>query len=380
MKNLFAQYIIILSVILPTVLLAQSPPFLPPLPEPGTAVVDGNAGEWDLSPSGPDWFANMYEAFNNSGNDRIYSYLYLRYDCQTQTMYVLVYQATYDGTLVPILINGDSWIAIPDQSSKVLEDEDGDDGTPPDFAFIGVGYDGDANHARGWEGSFSIGEVGATTILAHTDVYRSGPQTSGTLTPPISLIIDCGQLPVELSSFTVSHDNNLAQLNWETATEVNNYGFEIERSTEIHEWEKIGFVAGHGNSNSPKYYSFADKSLNESGEYYYRLKQIDIDGKFEYSDIVNVFMGTPDNFSLNQNYPNPFNPSTTINYSIPADANVEIVVYDMLGNEVAVLEKGNKTAGKYNVVFDATNYSSGFYFYTITAGNYTMTKKMLLMK
>ncbi len=201
-------------------------------------------------------------------------------------------------------------------------------------------------------------------------------------------------LPVELTTFTVNIIENNVELNWETATEVNNYGFEVERDrffdlppfgeTEFSNdsWlgEEYAFVQGHGNSNSPKYYSFTDKSIQASGKYLYRLKQIDIDGTFEYSDEVEINLGSPNNFELAQNYPNPFNPTTSISYSIPNDALVTLAIYDALGKEVAVLENGFRTAGNYSHTFDASNLSSGMYFYTIRSGNFVQTKKMLLMK
>ena len=203
-------------------------------------------------------------------------------------------------------------------------------------------------------------------------------------------------LPVELATFSASISNLNVELVWETATEVNNYGFEIlrsaqndnhsglavgtEKDTDEEAWEKVAFVQGYGNSNSPKYYSFTDKSIQASGKYYYRLKQIDIDGTFEYSDIIEAEIGIPKNYELKQNYPNPFNPSTTINYSIPNDAHVTLAIYDALGKEVALLDNGFRTAGNYSHTFDASNLSSGMYFYTINAGNFSSTKKMLLMK
>ena len=160
-----------------------------------------------------------------------------------------------------------------------------------------------------------------------------------------------GALPVELTTFSANLLDNKVELIWNTATEVNNYGFEIQRSAvsnQRSEFEKIGFVDGHGNSNSPKYYSFTDKSIEASGKYSYRLKQVDIDGTFEYSDEVEVDLGLPKDYTLEQNYPNPFNPSTSISYSIPNDGNVTLSIYDVIGNEVAVLENGYKTAGNYS--------------------------------
>jgi hypothetical protein len=149
-------------------------------------------------------------------------------------------------------------------------------------------------------------------------------------------------------------DNNV-ELNWETATEVNNYGFEVERKilkqVQNDSWENIGFVEGHGNSNSPKIYSYTDNTIEASGKYNYRLKQIDIDGTFEYSDVVEVNLGTPEQFELDQNFPNPFNPTTSIRFNLPMDSNVKLNVFNVLGEEVAELLNENITAGYHSVKF-----------------------------
>ena len=193
-------------------------------------------------------------------------------------------------------------------------------------------------------------------------------------------------LPVELTSFSALTQNNSVNLTWETATEVNNYGFEIERTVvgTTHElslqWAKVGFVEGHGNSNSAKQYSYVDNSVRAGQSYSYRLKQIDFDGQFEYSNVVNVEVGVPMEFSLAQNYPNPFNPSTSIEYTVPSNEYVTLKVYDVLGNTVSTLVNENKEAGKYNVTFDASNLTSGIYFYSIQAGKFNQVKKMMLVK
>jgi len=199
--------------------------------------------------------------------------------------------------------------------------------------------------------------------------------------------LDAGQvLPVELTNFSALAQSNTVNLTWETATEVNNYGFEIQRIVvgTTHElslqWEKVGFVEGHGNSNSAKQYSYVDNSVRAGQSYSYRLKQIDFDGQFEYSSVVNVEVGVPMEFSLTQNYPNPFNPSTSIEYSVPSNEFVTLKVYDVLGNTVSTLVNENKEAGKYNVSFDASNLTSGIYFYSINAGGFTQVKKMMLVK
>ena len=195
--------------------------------------------------------------------------------------------------------------------------------------------------------------------------------------------------PVELSFFNILlGTNNSIELNWQTATEINNYGFEIQRSesgVQHSYWKTIGFVEGAGNSNSPKSYSFTD-NVNASGKYSYRLKQIDLDGSFEYSNIVEVNVGSPANFALLQNYPNPFNPTTAIMYSLPAKNGVEtqhavsLQVFNSLGEKVATLVNKEQAPGNYTARFDASNLPSGIYFYTLRTGNFVSTRKMILIK
>jgi len=191
-------------------------------------------------------------------------------------------------------------------------------------------------------------------------------------------------VPVELTSFTASVSGNDVHLNWSTATEWNNLGFEIHRTTNKDEWNKIGFVPGHGTTTEQQHYSFIDESVS-SGKYQYRLKQIDYDGTFEYSDIVEVEVSLPTVFSLEQNYPNPFNPTTKIKYQIANAGFVNMRVYDVLGNEVATLVNEEKPAGSYEVEFSVgqnsiLSLSSGIYFYQLQAGSFIQTRKMVLMK
>ncbi|MDY0080184.1 MAG: two-component regulator propeller domain-containing protein [Ignavibacteriaceae bacterium] len=189
--------------------------------------------------------------------------------------------------------------------------------------------------------------------------------------------------PVELSSFNASiKENKSVKISWKTETETNNFGFEVERKLSgKFEWTKIGFVEGHGTSNSPKQYSFTDEGLLTIGTYHYRLKQIDNDGTFKYSQEVAVeFNNLPDKFALSQNYPNPFNPSTVINYQLPVNSYVTLKVFDIIGNEVATLVNQEKPAGSYEVTFDASNLTSGVYFYELYAGDFRSIKKLMLVK
>ena len=198
-------------------------------------------------------------------------------------------------------------------------------------------------------------------------------------------------LPVELTSFTAVILNNQIELSWQTATEINNYGFEIERKklgVKSEKWEKIGFINGHGNSNSPKFYKFSDNNPS-FGNINYRLKQIDFDGVFEYSDVVEIsFIKLQNEITLEQNYPNPFNPTTKIVFSIPhvgdtilaSQMSVILKVYDILGNEIVTLVNENKRPGNHEVVFNASNFASGIYYYQLSSGNFIEIKKMILMK
>lgn len=198
-------------------------------------------------------------------------------------------------------------------------------------------------------------------------------------------ILPAGTIPVELTSFVASVSKGKVILNWSTATETNNRGFEIERSIASNQinnsvWEVIGFVEGKGTTNERQSYSFIDNNPG-TGLIQYRLKQIDFNGTYTYSNVVEAELTAPVNFDLAQNYPNPFNPSTTIRYSIASSANVSLVVFNLLGEEVAKLVNNQFTEpGVYNVEFDASNLPSGTYIYRLTAGEVVMTKKMILLK
>ncbi len=191
-------------------------------------------------------------------------------------------------------------------------------------------------------------------------------------------------VPVELTSFTANTNGSNVNLNWSTGTEINNSGFEIQRLKDSKiennkDWEIIGFVTGNGTTTETQSYSFTDDNLG-SGKYLYRLKQIDFDGTFEYSNEVEVIINVPEKFELSQNYPNPFNPSTKIKYQI-ADSNpVSLKIYDVLGNEVVSLVNEVQSSGNYEVTFDASLLSSGTYFYKLQAGSFVETKKMILIK
>jgi hypothetical protein len=191
-------------------------------------------------------------------------------------------------------------------------------------------------------------------------------------------------VPVELTSFTASLSDHKVVLNWSTATELNNYGFEIEKTQGLNgKWFTAGFVNGNGNSEEVIKYTFTDK-FPFTGKSYYRLKQIDYDGSYEYSEIVSVDYSGVTEYELSQNYPNPFNPVTDINYSIPNPGKVSLKIYNILGVEVAELVNEYKEAGKHSVEFSTRllkgELGSGVYFYTLNSGNFVQTRKMIVIK
>ena len=191
-------------------------------------------------------------------------------------------------------------------------------------------------------------------------------------------------LPVELASFTANINRTDVSLNWTTSSELNNSGFDIERSDftgqTSNAWTKVGNVQGNGTSSTGSNYSYIDRNL-ASGNYNYRLKQIDFNGNFEYFNLSNeVNVGVPSNYSLSQNYPNPFNPTTNLEFGISELGFVSLKVFDVSGKEVMTLVNEQKTPGYYKINFNGANLSSGIYFYTIKAGDFTSTKRMILLK
>lgn len=190
-------------------------------------------------------------------------------------------------------------------------------------------------------------------------------------------------VPVELESFTANIVGNNVNLNWATATETNNRGFEIDRNQNMNhpEWENIGFVDGNGSSTRINHYSFVD--ANSGGlRSQYRLKQIDYDGNYKYSNVIETGNNIVHEFSLAQNYPNPFNPSTKIDFNLPESGNVSLTVYNILGKEVASLMNEQKNAGSYSVTFnpEPDKISSGIYFYVLKFKGMQLSHKMIFLK
>ena len=185
-------------------------------------------------------------------------------------------------------------------------------------------------------------------------------------------------VPVELTSFTAEENGNSVIIKWSTATETNNKGFEVQKNVDGL-YTTVGFIEGHGTTTKPFSYKFNDNNV-QPGESTYRIRQVDFNGAFEYSDEVTVSISNPADFELSQNYPNPFNPTTKIRFSIPADNHVKLTLYNLLGEKVKDIIDSNYKAGTHEVNLDASSLSSGVYLYKIESGNFVSIKKMMVMK
>ncbi|QQS37217.1 MAG: T9SS type A sorting domain-containing protein [Ignavibacteriales bacterium] len=190
-------------------------------------------------------------------------------------------------------------------------------------------------------------------------------------------------IPVELTSFTATNKNNTIDLNWVTSSETNNRGFEVQRSND-EDFESIGFVEGNGTTIESKSYSYIDREV-ATGKYKYRLKQIDYDGTFEYSKVVEVEVSSPSTFSLEQNYPNPFNPTTKIIFNLAVESIVSFKIFDILGQEIMSVPNKNYSSGSHTMSLDGSSLNSGVYFYRIDAAGvngkeFISVKKMILAR
>jgi hypothetical protein len=250
--------------------------------------------------------------------------------------------------------------------------------SPAVFEFSGISYVLNSYTAYGNDGLHYNDSINRPPNNAVSQAIADAIHYASDHLPVFASFQFGNPLPVEIDLFTVKLIDNYILLNWQTATEINNYGFEVER-TISDAWVKIGFVAGNGNSNSPKEYSFIDNKLVGGSIFQYRLKQIDHDGQYDYSKVVEVEI-VPNEYALYQNYPNPFNPTTKIKYQLPNECKVVIKIYNVLGSEVRELLNEQKDAGVYEVEFTPENLSSGTYIYKINADNFVQTKKMILLK
>jgi Secretion system C-terminal sorting domain len=234
-----------------------------------------------------------------------------------------------------------------------------------------------------WE----TGNVDGTHGVAGSGWFTTTPGTSWNLDPATDLSVQLNgddNLPVEFVSFTANTTGTIVNLSWATATENNNQGFEVQRSTNGTDYLPVGFIQGHGTTTETQQYNFVDRGVT-AGTYTYRLKQVDFNGTYGYSNTVDVDVTAPSEYSLDQNYPNPFNPSTKISFGLATDSRVSLKIFNILGQEVMTLFNGNMVAGGHEVNFDASGLNSGIYFYRLDAtgvngNNFSDVKKMILNK
>ena len=260
--------------------------------------------------------------------------------------------------------------------------------SPPDTAKVQVSIDGGSSWVTVWEHNndespeeHAVVDISSIAALQSNVQFRLDyyGDWSWHFAVDNFAVYATSIVPVELTKFTASTSEDAITLYWTTATENNNQGFEIERKSSNGNFSKIGYIPGFGTTTDSKTYSYTDKKI-VTGTYTYRLKQIDFNGTYQYSDAINVKMDVPMQYALEQNYPNPFNPNTTIKYSIPEDGFVNLEVFNLLGESVATIVNSTQKAGSYQVKFDASQLSSGIYIYKLKSGNFNSVKKMLLMK
>lgn len=370
-------------------------------------------GSVSLEPKVPDLFISEYlegssnnkalELFNPTGSDiDLSKYRLVRANNGSATI-------QYTQTLTGTLVSGDVYVlANPSAVTEILTVADivtgeitffnGDDyiGLEKDVSgnwividVVGIlGNDPGTN----WPVAGGIGATSEFTLVRKNTVFYGNTDwnaSAGTdadnsewLVYPQNTFTYLGVhsvIPVELTSFVANVGAKSVTLSWSTATETNNQGFEIERKSVNTEWTKIGFVSGFGTTTESRQYTYTDNNL-PVGKYSYRLKQVDFDGTFDYSKVVEIEVVAPSVFELTQNYPNPFNPTTKISYSVPFDSKVTISVYSITGELVMELVNGNVSAGSYSVDFNGSNLASGMYIYRMVAGDFVHTQKMMLMK
>ncbi|MBN1153867.1 T9SS type A sorting domain-containing protein [candidate division KSB1 bacterium] len=272
------------------------------------------------------------------------------------------------------LVSGWTNIAFNDFSNRSHIIMSGSNALSEDGTLINIKY-----AVNGADGS-------GTTLAFMTAIFNTG---SPVVVKNNGYLSVEGVIPVELASFAATEVKGDVILNWQTLSESNNYGFQIERkNSEGVTWSSIGFVKGHGTSQTPREYTYIDRPAAAS-TYFYRLKQVDFDGSFAYSPEAKVTLSVPDNFMLAQNYPNPFNPVTHIDYELPdiggSEMQVELAIYNLLGEKIRTLVSEKRSAGYHSETWDGKDDSgnrvtTGIYVYRLKAGEFVSTRRMAYLK
>jgi hypothetical protein len=315
-----------------------------------------------------------------------YTFRVKAYDLYTQSDYSNLASVTTVLSTIAAPTNLTAIVSPADTQNVQLNWEDN---SPNELGFIIERKTGDSSSVE----PFAVIDSVAADVVSYDDTtvadtttytYRVRGFNNFTLSDYSNLAEVTTPVPVELTSFNASVAEGMVQLNWETATELNNAGFSVQRSKDNNKFIDLAFVKGKGTTTIQSSYSFSDKSVL-SGKYFYRLKQVDFNGSTTYSKSIEVNLGLPKDYALEQNYPNPFNPSTTIRFALPLNSKVIIKLYNALGQEVANILNADMDAGIHETVFNASNLSSGVYFYMlkvqgVNGSNFTSTKRMILMK
>lgn len=227
------------------------------------------------------------------------------------------------------------------------------------------------------------GDLNWYLVLCLAPVGRTIPPAEDVYSGCFCITID-GILPVQMASFDAVGLENSVRVDWSTATEQATSHFLLERSMDMNNWNLAAQISARGESSSETHYSYTDENVTVGTSYSYRLTVVDLDGaRTVHSQIVNATphgAATVSEFALAQNFPNPFNPETNISYTLANAAKVRLKIFTVTGEEVATLIDGTKEAGSYSVSFNAAALPTGLYFYRLDAGNYTATRKMLLLK
>lgn len=418
-KNLFPYFLFVIFLVTSVVIFPQ--PFSNPAPVPlltsatygalaysgitGSATVNGDGGTTTATMGSVTFLGTNYGVGgdHNAQAQADLADALTNGSSRTNDVNLLAIQDLAGMTLTHGVYGGPSSIAISSNGTLILDAED-----DPNAVFIikaastldiNTGATVSLINGAVWSNVFWYVGSSATIfsgsnfngiILAVTSITLNAGATLVTaklLAHTGAVTINSDVLPVELTSFTASFINNSVELNWNTASEIDNLGFEVQRSvinvnnSREYNWIKVGFVNGSGNSHSPKNYTFIDTEVGH-GKLAYRLKQIDTNGDFEYSSIINITAGEmPIGFLLHQNYPNPFNPSTQIQFGTDENTIATLTIHNVIGEKIETLFNGELSIGQvYNVTFNGSKYANGIYYYKLQTSNRNEVKKMMLLK
>lgn len=322
-----------------------------------------------------DAYGNVYVTGSSTGIGTLTDFATVKYNSDGIEQWVQRYNGQgnqYDGAN-SIALDGDANVYVTGSSGLGTGDD-------YDYATIKYNTSGEELWIKYYNGPGNGEDRAKLLVVDHaSNVYVTG-FSFGNNYDYATIKYSQDPVPVELTSFLATLQSHNVILIWTTATELNNFGFEIERSTNKTDWRIIGFKEGNGTTTETHNYSFVDNLYEINFQkIYYRLKQINYDGSFEYLNAIEVDI-PPSEFDLFQNYPNPFNPNTVISWQVPVGSWQTLKVYDLLGREVATLVNEYKSAGNHSVEFNDAGLPSGVYLYKMQTTNFSTSRKMILIK